>query len=59
MPVLDWQAARITHVAGSRFGLYWAVAIPLTVAVLISWFVWTSVMMRKQADEGKAARNTL
>jgi hypothetical protein len=59
MLMLDWQAARITHVSGSRFGLYWAVTVPLTVAVLISWFVWTSMMLREQAEESKAARKTL
>lgn len=40
MPLLDWQAPRGTSVVLDRFWIYWAVTVPLTAMVLLSWSIW-------------------
>jgi hypothetical protein len=56
MPLFNWEATTVSEVAGPHFGIYWAVAIPVTAAVLALWFVWTWFVMRQQEQENKAAR---
>lgn len=42
MPLLDWNATHEDAVVTDRFWIYWAVTIPLTVAVILCWltFFW-------------------
>ncbi|KAL8823311.1 MAG: hypothetical protein Q9191_005976 [Dirinaria sp. TL-2023a] len=40
MGMFDWQAPSGDSVLSSRFWVYWAVTIPLTLAVLSIWLVW-------------------
>ncbi|KAH7087012.1 hypothetical protein FB567DRAFT_629057 [Paraphoma chrysanthemicola] len=38
MDMFDWQASKGTSVISSRFWIYWAVTVPLTILVLSIWF---------------------
>ncbi|KAK2804489.1 hypothetical protein FQN50_006564 [Emmonsiellopsis sp. PD_5] len=40
MDMFNWQAAKDEAVLSSRFYIYWAVAVPLTLVVIIVWFFW-------------------
>ncbi|KAK2750779.1 hypothetical protein FQN55_001789 [Onygenales sp. PD_40] len=40
MDMFNWQAAKDEAVLSSRFYIYWAVAVPLTLVVFIVWFLW-------------------
>jgi hypothetical protein len=42
MSMFNWQAAPGQSVVASRFWMYWAVTIPLTVFVLVVWLSWLS-----------------
>lgn len=45
MPIFNWDAAPNESVFKPRFHIYWKVAIPLTVCVLIMWVLWTGWRM--------------
>jgi len=56
MPIFDWEAPRIDQVvAGPRFAIYWAVAVPLTLFVIGIWAVWTRFDFKKQEKENADA----
>ncbi|KAK2789276.1 hypothetical protein FQN51_002725 [Onygenales sp. PD_10] len=40
MDMFNWQAAKDEAVLSSRFYIYWAVAVPLTLVLVIVWFLW-------------------
>tara|TARA_R110002003_G_scaffold59_9_gene5291 strand:+ start:3889 stop:5529 length:1641 start_codon:yes stop_codon:yes gene_type:complete len=40
MDMFDWQAPEGASVLSSRFWIYWAVTIPLTLTVFSIWFAW-------------------
>ncbi|EJT99541.1 hypothetical protein DACRYDRAFT_117769 [Dacryopinax primogenitus] len=42
MPFFQWDAPIGEPVVATRFWIYWAVTLPLTLAVLLTWFLWTS-----------------
>ena len=41
MSMFDWQA-NAESVLTSRFWIYWAVTIPLTLATICAWYLWIS-----------------
>ena len=40
MSMFNWQASAGTNVLSSRFWVYWAVTVPLTLIVLAVWYFW-------------------
>ncbi|PMD55753.1 uncharacterized protein K444DRAFT_482302, partial [Hyaloscypha bicolor E] len=40
MPLFDWEASTTLHIMKSRSWIYWAVAIPSTILVLVFWRIW-------------------
>jgi hypothetical protein len=38
-------------VVSSRFWIYWATAVPLTILTLVGWAIWWRVEMRRYPDE--------
>lgn len=51
MGVFDWDAKDVRHVGNQYLWLYFAIAIPLTVVVLLTWFSW--VKLRQKSQEMK------
>ena len=48
MSMFDWQASAGSPVMSNRFWIYWAVAAPLTLAVLSLWLLWMHVHQQQQ-----------
>ncbi len=46
MPVFDWDGGQLP-VVKSGFGYYWAVVVPLTIVVMVSWAVTMFLPWRK------------
>ena len=46
MPMFNWQAGLIdqadAHIVNPRFWIYWAVTIPLTVALIVIWRIYAT-----------------
>ena len=40
MPLFNWEAPTLREVLNQRFWIYWAVAIPATILVLMTWRIW-------------------
>ncbi|KAF2728631.1 hypothetical protein EJ04DRAFT_556623 [Polyplosphaeria fusca] len=40
MSMFNWQASKAEPVVSSRFWIYWAVTLPLTIAVFLGWYIW-------------------
>ena len=40
MPMFNWQADSGTAVVSPRFWVYWAITAPLTILVVLVWFIW-------------------
>jgi hypothetical protein len=56
IPLFNWRAVEGESLVDSRFWLYWAVTLPLTLVVIVIWGVWIKVMMRQHAKEDKAVQ---
>lgn len=54
MPLLDWSAQHDKDVMNSRFWIYWAVMVPLTVTTVLVW--WFFMVVRKSQVEGATNR---
>ncbi|KAF3218167.1 hypothetical protein TWF106_007761 [Orbilia oligospora] len=55
MPVLNWEAKSYPEVTTDKFWVYWAVTLPMTLLVILTWIVWTkrqSWLNRKDHEEG-------
>jgi hypothetical protein len=48
MPLFNWDAPRGESVLKSRFWVFWAVTIPLTLAVIGVWWLW--MLWRESRD---------
>ena len=55
MPLFDWSSAPGDSVLNERFWLYWAVTLPMTIAVLSAWWLWKEWRQRKDAALDKAS----
>lgn len=56
LPVLNWedsQSGKNMKVVGSKFWVYWAFTIPVTIATFITWGVWTSYLQRAAKEKAK------
>ena len=40
MSMFNWQAPKGDPVLSSRFWIYWAVTVPLTLTVFLAWLLW-------------------
>lgn len=40
MPLFDWNADHLSSVAGPYAWIYAAVALPLTIAIVVVWLIW-------------------
>jgi len=40
MPMFNWEAESGSSMVSTRFWIYWAVAVPVTLAVLVGWLGW-------------------
>jgi len=56
MPLFHWDT---TPVVSSRFWIYWAVAVPLTLVTLLIWVFWTRRQSAIHREQGKQARDEL
>lgn len=63
MSMFNWQASANDPVLSSRFWVYWAVTVPLTLLVLAVWLFWlrqhktreeTSGLRSKKSEEKKS-----
>ena len=52
MTMFDWQDEN-NHVLTSKFWIYWAVTVPLTLATVAAWYVWIN---RKASRESARER---
>ncbi|KAH7325694.1 hypothetical protein B0I35DRAFT_420974 [Stachybotrys elegans] len=54
MPSFDWDGSspRVT----ASFWVYWAVAVPLTILVLVSWRIWWSLEARRERMDAIASK---
>ncbi|MCJ1243175.1 hypothetical protein MMC30_000372 [Trapelia coarctata] len=43
MPMFNWQADSTTAVVSPRFWVYWAITAPLTIVVVLIWFIWIAL----------------
>ena len=55
MPLFNWQASENASILSDHFWIYWAVTVPLTIAVIAVWFVWITRKMNRHAKEDAAA----
>lgn len=40
MSMSDWKAPNWASVASSRLWLYWAISVPLTLIIMVVWYIW-------------------
>ena len=59
MPLFQWTASTDGQVVSKRFWVYWAVTVPLTLATLLAWAVWTRRETRRQSVKDFEAREEL
>jgi len=52
MEMFNWQAPQGASVVSSRFWIYWAITVPLTLLVFSIWTVWIRI------NDGKADQST-
>lgn len=57
MPILDWRALSMGKVMTKHFWVYWAIAIPLTVAAILIVGAYGMVQERRKRDAARNARN--
>lgn len=58
MSMFDWQAGPGQQVVASRFWVYWAVATPLTMVVLVIWGFWVWHHNKSETPEKIKFTNT-
>ncbi|KAK3374732.1 hypothetical protein B0H63DRAFT_526029 [Podospora didyma] len=51
MPLFDWKAADGESVLQPKFWVYWAFTAPITIALLIAWFVWLKMHETMKQDD--------
>ena len=51
MPLFNWQADTGDLVVSTRFWVYWAISIPLTVVVVLLWIIWIRMTDRRRRKE--------
>jgi len=51
MPMFNWQADSGTAVVSPRFWVYWAITAPLTIAVVLVWFIWIAIKDARHKKE--------
>lgn len=56
MPLLNWEAKAGDSVMSSRFWIYWALTLPLTLTVVSIWLVWLKREALLHGEEDKEAR---
>ena len=53
MSMFNWQAPPGTNILSSRFWVYWAVTIPLTLLVLTVWLFWLHLHKSDTSDHSR------
>jgi len=56
MPIFNWQADSGTTVVSHRFWIYWAITVPLTIVVVLVWFIWIQRKDARHQREDLAVR---
>ena len=59
LPLVNWNAAGGDIIVSTRFWVYWAVTIPLTVLTLLVWALWTRRQARTHRISEEKAREEL
>jgi membrane protein implicated in regulation of membrane protease activity len=49
MPLFDWESNE--HVLLPKFGIFWAVTIPLTLVTLLIYWIWSSWYARRNEHQ--------
>ena len=49
MSMFDWQAESGKYVVSSRFWIYWAITVPITITLLMVWWMW----MRRELGQDR------
>ncbi|PVH92010.1 hypothetical protein DM02DRAFT_620193 [Periconia macrospinosa] len=52
MSMFDWRAAQWSSIASHRLWFYWAVSIPLTLIIMVIWYIW----LRRDLDQEHTSR---
>ena len=58
MPLFDWSSSTGGGIVTQHFWIYWAVTVPLTLAVLLTWTIWDWFRSRRQGKEDLAVQQT-
>ena len=56
MPIFQWDASETKKVVNSRIWIYWAVTVPLTLAVLGTWTLYRHLRQRKESAAAAFSR---
>ena len=59
MPLLSWNASSWSTIVTSRFWVYWAITIPLTLVTLIAWYSWRRWRDARSEEEDRAVRKSV
>jgi hypothetical protein len=58
IPLFDWDAESWQDVPKSRFWFYWAITIPLTIIVLVTWVFWQRSWNKQNIELDRKARDS-
>ena len=58
MPMFNWQTVHKQEILSPWLWIYWAVTLPLTVAVVLIWYIWIRRTDNLHRNEDLARANT-
>lgn len=58
VPIFNWNAGKGEAVLSGRFWVYWATTLPLTIAVMVFWYIWMQWRQRRDMADDRRARQS-
>ena len=52
MTMFNWQADKGQKVISNRLWVYFVIAVPLTLIVMVCWIIWFRMTQKKYARQG-------
>lgn len=59
MPLFRWDVDATSSIVSRHFWIYWAVMIPLTVATVLAWILWTRMTGLRHRAQDRMGRESL